>query len=293
MKFRLYRNGEVAGTYEPEELAAMAGFGEDDQVCPAQGENGETAWRRAAEFPEIAQALRAQPPAPPTFQPAPVSDAPDPADILNEASSKIFSHVTELMRELENRREERAFAQSLQRQVAELKGELSAARDRIAGLDGKAALIPGFEERERKSQELLAAARAEAKDRDRSIAELSRQLSNLNQELARARRSEASLGDDLKRSGRLQEELSASLAHKELALAKALGVIRKLEAMLGGLVPSASRPQEPPAAEAPPPPVPEAVAPPPARAEIPSPADAAWQSTITRIFRKADDTRSS
>lgn len=324
MKYWVYMNGEVPGSYEPEELAAMPGFSDTAMVCPAQGGISERSWQRAGQFPEVVEALsripRPAPPPPPVARDA-AAAARDLNETLNDASSRIFDHVTELMKELENRREERALTQSLQRQLVELKNELFAARERIKNLDGRVSLIPGFEEREKRMQDMLSAARGDIKERDRAITELNRQNSNLSQEFARVQRSEASLSEDLKQQCRINEELSKSVAHKEFTLAKAFGVIRKLESMLGGIVPVGAPPAEATAAEAAS--APEAPADPAAEPEVPAqphddrpgpeqahdqayaqednglppqselPAEgevktvpAPWQSTLKKIFRK-------
>lgn len=301
MRYWVYRNGEVPGSYEPHELARMPDFGETSMVCPAEGETPERNWRRAGLFPDIVEALRAAPsPAPPPAPQAPMGRLAeeaipkDPNEVLSSASSRIFRHVTELMKELENRREERALAQALQRQVADLKNELMALRERNAVLQERAELIPGFEEREKGAQEQIARMRREIQERDRRIADLAREGDALRSEIEKARRSEADLSADLQRQSHLAEDLSRQLAEKELALAKAFGVIRRLESMLGGILPesgTAEAPAAPPDAIGP-----EdgekrngpAAPPPPAPPEAPSadeepPAAPPWKATLQRV----------
>ncbi|MEK9146065.1 MAG: hypothetical protein AAB339_10685, partial [Elusimicrobiota bacterium] len=60
MRYWVYLNGEVPGSYAPEELAAIPGFGDASMVCPAEGEIQERNWRHAAEFADVADALSAR-----------------------------------------------------------------------------------------------------------------------------------------------------------------------------------------------------------------------------------------
>ncbi|HAH06436.1 MAG TPA: hypothetical protein DCM05_07905 [Elusimicrobia bacterium] len=269
MKYWVYANGEVPGAYPPEELAAMPGFAETSMVCPAEGGIENRNWRHAGEFQELTEALSARkraaaaPPAPTDrVLPAPIG----PEDILNDASSKIFLHVSDLMRELENRREERALTQALQRQIVELKNELLAARERIRHLEDRAALIPDFEVRERKLQESL----AETRQQLEKLPLVEQALKTAHDEAEAERRRAEQTAGALERQKSVSAELSHELADKELTLARAFGIIRRLEETLGGIVPgaasgiaprvpeaaahlaSASAPQEPP----PPPPPP-------------------------------------
>ncbi|MBI3288905.1 MAG: hypothetical protein HYZ74_05245 [Elusimicrobia bacterium] len=248
MKYWVYMQGEVPGSYEPGELAAMPDFAQTSMVCPAEGEAGERNWQRAGQFPEIVEAInQAAKPSPligAQAQDAAASMADfvprSSSDVFNDAGARIFAHVTELMKELENRREERALTQSLQRQVIELKNEVMAARERIKHLESQAALIPGYEDREKKLQDFLGSARSEIKEKDRSIGDLNRQVSALRQDVDRLSRSETSLSADLKHQAQIADDLSRKLAEKELALAKAFSLIRRLEEALGGLLPASA-----------------------------------------------------
>jgi hypothetical protein len=241
MRYWAFLDGEVPGSYEPEELSALPGFGETSMVCPSEAAGEERNWRHAGQFPDIVEALRRrQERTPPTPPATGVLDEPkDPNSILNDASTRIFQHVSELMKELENRREERALTQSLQRQVVELKNELLASRERNKYLQDRAELIPGFEERERKLQELTAGLRTELQEREQTAAENGKQIKALSDELEAARRGETGLAEDLKRQTRLAGEISSQLAAKEFTLVKAFGVIRRLEAVLADILPGA------------------------------------------------------
>ena len=270
MRYWVYINGEVPGSYEPEELAAIPGFGDAALVCPAASDLAERRWEPAGVFPDINEALslRAKAPLPPPEPPRPVrSEDPvrvlTPDDVLNDSSQRIFRHVTELMKELENRREERALTQSLQRRVAELTSELSALRERATYLQGRSDLIPGFQDRERELQEALARARADLHETRAGAERLDADLSKTAAELLAARRHlEEARAESAEREKHLSQ-LSKRLSEKEASLAKAFGVIRRLEESLGDLLPGTvagiSRRVPAPSAPAPepPPPAPE------------------------------------
>ena len=251
MRYWVYMNGEVPGSYEPEELAALPGFGETSMVCPTEGAEAERNWRHAGQFPDILSAVRqakaARPPAAPSsgieasLAAGTAAVAKDADDILNDSGARIFRHVTELMKELDDRREERALTQSLQRQALSLKNEIMALRERIAYLEERAELIPGFEEREKGLQDSITRLRGDLQERDRSIAELEGRLKSSAEELERGRRSAQGLSDDLKAQARLAEELGAQLAAKEFTLAKAFSLIRRLETLLGEMLPAGAQ----------------------------------------------------
>jgi hypothetical protein len=244
-------NGEVPGAYSPEELAAIPGFGQAVLVCPSEGAVQERNWRRAGEFPDLLDAMQALHAArAKALQPEPAAQAAQagvplfapkgPQDILDDASSRIFLHVADLMRELENRREERAVNQALQRQNGELRGELLAARERLCKLEERAALIPGFEDRETQLQNLLGRTRTELREAMARLEPAEQEVLRARADLAQERARASSAEEDAGRSKKLVAELSARLAEKELTLARAFGLIRKLEQTLSDIVPGAT-----------------------------------------------------
>ncbi|MFH2203189.1 MAG: hypothetical protein ABIJ96_08760 [Elusimicrobiota bacterium] len=253
MKYWIYMNGEIPGSYEPEELVALPGFQETAMVCPAAGGVEDRSWRRAGQFPDIIEASEHQrasrPPA--IFDPRPEpGPAQGPDDMLNDASSKIFGHVTDLMKELENRREERALCQSLQRQLIEAKNELQALRERGQYLQERVDLLPGFQKRENKLEEKIHQLEADAREHEDAFSQLDAKAKELASELNKTKKSERDLSTDLVRQSRLSDELNAKLAEKELQLARAFGIISKLESMLGDILPGATAGmQQRPAAE--------------------------------------------
>jgi len=245
MKYWVYLNGEVPGNYTPEEIAAIPGIGDTTMVCPADGGIAERNWLRAGQFPEIVEALRKTASAPiapeapmPTHNIEPGRPL-DPNDILNDSSSRLFRHVTDLMKELENRRGERAMSQSLQRQLVELKNELLALRERNQYLQERADLIPGFQEREENLQKNLDTTRQHLQEREAALRNTESDLGKVKDDLEGAKRAQASSEGDIKRQAETIEDLSKQLAQKEFTLAKAFGVIRRLEEVMGDLLPSA------------------------------------------------------
>jgi hypothetical protein len=244
MKYWVYLNGEVPGSYDPEELAGIPGVEETTMVCPAEGGIEERNWLRAGQFPEIVDALRRAERAPISPEaPVPRPDVDparplDPNDILNDSSSRLFRHVSDLMKELENRRAERAMTQSLQRQVVELKNEILAMRERNQYLQDRADLIPGFQEREERLEKDLESTRQRLQEREARLRAHEGELGKTKEALESAKKGEESLSGELKRQAQILEDMSQQLAQKEFTLAKAFGVIRRLEEVLGDLLPS-------------------------------------------------------
>lgn len=277
MKYWTYMKGEVPGSYEPEALAALPGFTMTTLVCPGEGEIAEKNWRRAGEFEDIVRALDAHqamtPPAAPLGAP-PTSNDVDA--LLDGASTRLFSHVADLMKELETRRDEKSLVTSLQRQISALKQELAAARETATMLEIRIPRIAELEESLSKSQAALAQAQANLAAREGQLSEIRMAAEKMRGELDTAKRRAAQSEGDLAIRNRLVDKLSKELSDKELSLAKALGVIRRLEEDLNRLCPSpellraaiseptpAPRPAPVRAAPPPPPPppAPEAAAP--------------------------------
>jgi len=268
VKYWVYLNGEVPGSYTPEELVGIPGVGETTMVCPSEGGIEERNWLRAGQFPDILDAIRRleRPPTAPQA-PMPRHDIDpgrplDPNDILTDSSSRLFRHVTDLMKELENRRAERAMTQSLQRQVIELKNEILAMRERNQYLQDRADLIPGFQDREQRLTKDFEALRQKLQEREAQLRGAEADLGKNKDALEKARRVESSAAEELKRQAEVIEDLSGQLAQKEFTLAKAFGVIRRLEEVMGDLLPStvSGISSEVPGyknEEAPPPPPPE------------------------------------
>ncbi len=247
MRYWVYMDGEVPGSYAPSELAALPGFSGTTLVCPAEGEILEKNWRRAGEVPEIAPYLEKQrtsegflsPPAPPGSG----VDA-----LIDDASTRLFSHVTDLMKELENRREERALLLSLQRQLVDLKDQLQRARERAALLESRQPRIAELEETSRRAETRVRELEAALRGREQSLSDLRAEAEKSRSELEAARRRVSEMGSDLAIRNRLVDKLSRDLTDKELSLAKSLAVIRRLEEDLGRIFPAHVPAPEPPAA---------------------------------------------
>src|SRR6184192_4849311 len=109
MKYWVYLKGQVPGSYSPRELASLDEFSVTTLVCPAEGEIREKNWRRSGEFADIIAELQerdaARQPAPPL---ADVGVVADVGAMLDSAGARLFGQVSELMRQLESQREERA-----------------------------------------------------------------------------------------------------------------------------------------------------------------------------------------
>ncbi len=272
MRYWTYMKGEVPGSYEPEALAALPGFTMTTLVCPGEGEIAEKNWRRAGEFEDIVRALDAHqamtPPAAPLGAPPTANDVDA---LLDGASTRLFSHVADLMKELETRRDEKSLVTSLQRQISALKQELAAARETATMLEIRIPRIAELEEALSKSQAALAQAQANLAAREGQLSEIRMAAEKLRGELDTAKRRASQSESDLAIRNRLVDKLSKDLSDKELSLAKALGVIRRLEEDLNRLCPSPEllraaiaeptpAPRPAPVRAAPPPPPPPAAA---------------------------------
>ncbi|NNN04870.1 MAG: hypothetical protein HKL90_03120 [Elusimicrobia bacterium] len=247
MRYWAYINGEVPGSFSPEQLAAVPGVSNATLVCPAEGEIDEKSWRRAGEFDEVARALAerdAAPAAAPSPAPAAaaaastaVSATSDVDSMLDSSSAKLFNHVADLMKELEMRREEKALVLSLQRQMTALKDELAQSRDRSAMLELRLLKIGELEETARKDQAVIQSLQSNLQAREKAHEEARQSLDRMKNELEATRRRQFEANTDLSVRNRLVDKLSKDLSDKELALAKALNVIRRLEEDLHRLCP--------------------------------------------------------
>ncbi|MBI4677312.1 MAG: hypothetical protein HY748_06990 [Elusimicrobia bacterium] len=253
MRYWVYIDGEVPGSFTPEELSAMADVGPTTLVCPAEGEILEKNWRAAGEFPDIAGILQAREKARPAPGPAAQAEKPEPAvkedaakvadgssDIerfLDTSSNKLFRHVSELMRELDVRRDEHSLVSSLQRQIAELKEALQKTREKTAILEDRMAVVPTLDESVRKNEIHIHGLEEALKKSETAQAELHVKHETCRTELENAKRRLIEAANDLGIRNRLVDKLNKELTEKELALAKALAVIRRFEEEVGRICP--------------------------------------------------------
>lgn len=241
MKYWTYIKGEVPGAFAPAELATLPGFGMTTLVCPAEGEILEKNWRRAGEFEDIARAVTARdaatPPPPPLAAPAPEPGVSDVDGLIDSASTRLFSHVADLMKELETRRDEKALVVSLQRQITVLKEELAQSREHATMLELRVPRIAELEEAHRKDLTALGAVREDLAQKESALGDTRMAAEKLRGELEAAKRKVTEAGNDLAIRNRLVDKLSRDLSDKELSLAKSLGVIRRLEEDLNKLCP--------------------------------------------------------
>jgi hypothetical protein len=251
MKYWVYMNGEVPGCYTPQELGALTGFSQTTLVCPAEGEILEKNWRRSGEFPEIIKILHERESSKAPAAPSPVeAQAADLNLFIDTASAKLFSHVADLVKELENRREERALTQSLQRQLVDLKEQQQSARERAAVLEARMPRLAELEESARRDNERILSLEASVRARDEGLAELRVQLEKARGELDGVKRRLGETLNDLAIRNRLVDKLSRDLTEKEVSCTKALGVIRRLEEELHRLLPAVAAAEAPAAAAA-------------------------------------------
>jgi TolA-binding protein len=237
-------NEEVPGSYSAEELAALPGFSMTTLVCPAQGEIAEKNWRRAGEFSDIAAAITARenaapPPAPASAATtaAAASASADVDAMIDTASTKLFSHVADLMKELENRRDDKSLITSLQRQIAALKEELSQTRERANLLEMRLPRLAELEEANRKNVASIESLQTSLMTREQSLNEARISLERNKNEADSSKRRMQEAVNDLAVRNRLVDKLSKELSEKELSLVKSLGVIRRLEEDLNRLCP--------------------------------------------------------
>ncbi|MBI5240210.1 MAG: hypothetical protein HY926_07035 [Elusimicrobia bacterium] len=237
MKFWVYINGEVPGCFAPADLAKLEGFSGTTLVCPAEGEVLEKNWRRAGEFPEIMPVLRdlasRQKPSRPPEVPAPM----DVDKVLDSASHRLFGHVSQLMKELEHHREEKALILSLQRQVMDLKDQLQGERDRAGTMEAQLQRFAELEDAQRKAEERIGSLEAALAGKERAASDLRISLEKTRNELDAAKRSLGETANDLSIRNRLVQKLSHDLTEKEVSLTKALALLRRLEEDLSTLRP--------------------------------------------------------
>ncbi len=253
MKYWVYMNGQVPGSYAPGELAALPGFTNTTLVCPAEGEILEKNWRRSGEFDELIRAMAERdakmPPADRRKPDAAAAAAGDVNQLLDQTSARLFTHVSSLMKELDSRREERALTQSLQRQLVDLNEQLDAARVRQAELEGQLARTGELEEAARRGALQIEKLESSLKAREDGMSELRIQVEKTRTELENSKRRLGEALNDLAIRNRLVDKLSRDLTDKELSLAKSLAVIRRLEEDLNRLCPPSETAPQAPAAE--------------------------------------------
>ena len=242
MKFWAYLDGAASGALSPEELARSPGFARTTLVCPAGGEIEDKNWRRAGEFPDLVQAIDALEAAPPP--PAGLSAGRAGAEaMLDETASRIFGHVSSLMAELESRRGEKDLVKALEREASALREELSKARAERDAHEKRAFLVPGLEERLGRVDAELERLRAELTRRDASLAESRAAQDEALSRLAATERRLAELERELAAAKEQSRGLSEALAAKELQLAKAVGLVQRLDDQLAAARPA---PEPPP-----------------------------------------------
>lgn len=227
MKYWVYQNGQVPGAYEPAELAAMPGFSQTSLVCPTDNAANRQ-WQKAGHYPDLVAAIDKYQVAPPP--PPRLAD-----ELLSESSHKLFRHVTDLMQELENRREEKALTKTLQRQLGEVKDELLRTRERAQALELEIGSARGSADREANVNQQLESLRSQLKERQTEMTALNDQLHGQRQELTRLRAQTEELLEANKLLTQSRDDLSREVAEKDATLARAMGLIQRMETELDEL----------------------------------------------------------
>lgn len=239
MKYWVYINGQVPGCYLPGELAQLSGFTQTSLVCPAEGEISEKNWRRAGEFSELAVVVdrleKARPPMKPAEAPPAIADVDK---LIDTSSQRLFGHVAELMKELQDRREDKSLVESLQRQLAAFRADLQTERERNAINENRVARIADLEDVHRRDLDTIAKLDSSVRDRDERLSALHAELEKLKYEFDATRRRLGETANDLAIRNSLVDKISKDLTEKELSLAKSLAVIRRLEEDLHRIVPA-------------------------------------------------------
>lgn len=208
MKYWVYKDGEVPGSFTPEELATLPGFSMTTLVCPAEGEILEKNWRRSGEFPDIIPHMREKNN---QLKPSPAAAQVDAAPtvnidaLLDSTETRLFGHVAQLMKDIDSRREERALLDSLQNRLLEAENKSRAQQ-------------LSLESRLGQKEEALSALRLELENSRNDLAQIKGRLSET--------------ANELEARNRLAEKLNGDLAAKEIHLAKSLAMIQRLEQAL-------------------------------------------------------------
>lgn len=295
MKYWVYLDGEVPGSYLPKDLVDLSNFTATSLVCPAEGEILEKNWLRAGEFTDIIEALQAKEnKTPPSTDPSsiPTMSGGEVEKLIDQSSHRLFRHVTNLMKELENRREERSLTLSLQRQIVRLKEEMQAARESATLSEGRASKVPGLEEALRTSELKANTLESSLKISQESLTDLRMKSETTRNDLEATKRRLTESASDLSIRNRLVDKLSHDLTEKELSLAKSLALIKRFEEELGRIHPEATAGMSPevphletqtrhdePAPPQDDPPAPEAEPPPPS-------GQPEAQSALGKFFKK-------
>lgn len=133
MRYWIYLDGEIPGQFEVEELVQLPGFTEKALVCPADGDLSARRWQPAGTVADIAQILSSMPPPLPETQH--FSQAIGPQDLLDQTNLRLFRHISQLMKEIEEHRASRPLIQSLQKKLLESQEELQTTRNKVNELE--------------------------------------------------------------------------------------------------------------------------------------------------------------
>jgi DNA repair exonuclease SbcCD ATPase subunit len=232
MKYWAYLRGEVPGCYSPEDLVRLPDFALSILVCPAEGEIAEKNWRRASEIPEILKAAGATDHEQNSAKPA-SSASTDVNAFIDATGTKLFQHVSRIVKELENRREEQELLRRLELEIMNLKSRVEESDARLiekdAHLKSEKGRIADLEKSLSQEKDRAQALEASAAREGQQTAALRVAFEKLRAEQESLHKRLGDAQNDLAIRNRLVNKLSLELTEKELQLAKSLGIIRKLE----------------------------------------------------------------
>ena len=239
MRYWVYLNGQVPGSYDLEDLVGLPGFAPTTLVCPAEGEISESSWTRAGEIPDIIRALGERRASAPEAA-GPASAAPVAQSAFDAAGARLISQVAELSKEFETRREERSLLASLQTHLLAMKEELDRERRTRVELESRLERLGPLEENLNRSRHRIRTLEEALKAKDEALIELRAPALEIQEDLERERDRLRSSARELAARESLIRRLNGDLAEKESGLAKALALVRKLEADLSRVKPGAS-----------------------------------------------------
>ena len=185
MRYWVYLNGEVPGSYDLKDLVALPGFAQTSLVCPAAGEISDNNWKLAGEIPELIEALRGPRGKAPEQAPPP---PPAEADVATDAvSARLISHMARLSKDFETVPQERALLATLQRHLLEMKEELDRERRARVKLESRLEGMARLEEGVHRTKGLVRKLHAALDEKESRLAEAMARVRQLEDDLARAR----------------------------------------------------------------------------------------------------------
>jgi hypothetical protein len=233
VKYWVYLNGEVPGSFNADDLVALPEFSLTTLICPAEGEILEKNWQPAGEFDDIARRLSEREGRTP--EPAPSASVFEPTSnrnidaLIDSTSNRLFAHVSALMKDLSSTREEKALALSLQEQLSRSKEEIKAEKAKAASLETRLLRIGELEESLRKDQAAIQSLQTQLHAREEGLTQHRLLLEKAKADSASLKNRLDETSNNLAVRNHLIEKLNHDLIDKEQSLSKALSVMHRLE----------------------------------------------------------------